>query len=204
MSRSFAGSVWFVTDLTALALNAAHQLPVAELHGVVCGLAVCHGEALPIHDLIELVGIDALSDQAAVEQFVSASVANLQAQDLSFSLLLPEDDVALEARLEALGEWCGSFLAGLAAGLARRGAGSLEDCPGEVREIVRDFAAIAEIDASAMEGPTPAQLQPSDPDGGAPSTDAAEADFVELEEFVKVGALLIMSTLAHDADDPAD
>lgn len=177
-----------MTDLTALALNAAHQLPVAELHGAVCGLGVCHGRALPVDDLIELVGVDALTDQQSVAAFVDACVAGLQAEDLSFTPLLPADDQPLDARLEALGQWCSSFLAGLAAGLARRGAASLDDCPDEVREIVRDFAAIAQVDAAVPEGAGEA---------------AAETDFTELEEFVKVGALLIMSTFEHEADDQA-
>ncbi|MEQ8858340.1 MAG: UPF0149 family protein [Pseudomonadales bacterium] len=181
-----------MTDLTALALNAAHQLPVAELHGAVCGLGVCHGEALPVHDLIELVGVDALTDQHAVDDFVAASVADLQAEDLSFAPLLPADDAPLDDRLEALGQWCGSFLAGLAAGLARRGTGSLDDCPDEVREIVRDLAAIAQVEA--------AQVEAAD---GATGAEAAETDFIELAEFVKVGALLIMSTFEHGSDDPA-
>lgn len=177
-----------MTDLTALALNAAHELPVAELHGAVCGLGVCNGRALPVHDLVELLGDEALTNQQAVEAFVDASVADLQAEDLSFAPLLPADDVPLDLRLEALGQWCSSFLAGLAAGLARRGTGSLEECPGEVREIVRDFAAIAQVDASAR-------------DTGSVDQEA-EADFAELEEFVKVGTLLIMSSIEHDADDP--
>jgi uncharacterized protein YgfB (UPF0149 family) len=177
-----------MTDLTALALNAAHQLPVAELHGAVCGLGVCHGQAVPIQDVVELVGIDALTDQASVEEFVSASVADLQSEELSFAPLLPADDAGLPARLEALGQWCSAFLAGFAAGLARRGAGSLADCPEEVREIVRDFSAIAQVDPEGT--------------GEEAATEAAEADFVELAEFVKVGTLLIMSTLEHDADDP--
>lgn len=177
-----------MTDLTALALNAANQLPVAELHGAVCGLGVCHGEAVPIQDLLELVGVEALTDQAAVEAFVSASIVDLQADDMSFAPLLPPDEAGFPVRLEALGQWCGAFLAGFAAGLARRGTTSLEECPEQVREIVRDFNAIAQVD----------------PDGAGddPSMEAAEADFVELTEFVKVGTLLIMTTLEHDADDP--
>src|SRR5690606_11660861 len=125
---------------------------------------------------------------------------DLQAEDLTFAPLLPDDDAAIEERLEALGQWCGSFLAGLAAGLARRGAASLDDCPDEVREIVRDFAAIAQVD--------PSTAFAAGPGAGEPSAEAAEADLFELEEFVKVGALLIMSTLANgrddDADDPAE
>lgn len=182
-----------VTDLTALALDATYQLPVAELHGAVCGLAACHGEGLPTQDLLELLGDDALTDQEAVERFVAATISDLQAEDLSFAPLLPADDAALEERLEALGQWCSSFLAGLAAGLARHGVASLDDCPAEVREIVRDFVAIAEIDAAAPDAEAAA----------ARGVDSAEADFVELEEFVKVGTLLISSTLTHDDDDQA-
>lgn len=198
-----------MSDLTALALNAAHQLPVPELHGAVCGLAVCHGAALPLQDLMELVGVEALTDQEAVESFVTASIEDLQAEDMSFAPLLPADEVPLADRLEALGQWCGSFLAGLAAGLARQGIGSLDDCPEEVREIVRDFAAISQVDAGARGaenhrgGGTDEDADAGDT-AGSPAELAAEADYVELEEFVKVGALLIMSTFGHDADDPAE
>ena len=180
-----------MSELNALALNASRDLPVPELHGAVCGLLVCHGDALPIQDLLELVGVEALTDQPAVEQFVEAAARDLAAPEMTFSPLLPEDDVALEERLDALGEWCAGFLAGLAAGLARQGVGSLEHCPDEVREIVADFAAISQIDPEA------------EPDEPRPLDDA-EADFAELQEFVKVGTLLIRSTLRHDADDPAE
>lgn len=177
-----------VTDLTALALNAAHEIPVAELHGTVCGMAVCLGAAVPVNDLVELMGVEALSDQGSVEEFVAATVAQLESEDMSFAPLLPADDAGLDARLEALGQWCSGFLGGLAAGLARRGTGSLKDMPEEVREIVADMAAIAQVDPDAPAG-----------DRGV---EAAEADFVELEEFVKVGTLLVMSTVAHETDDP--
>lgn len=178
-----------VSDLTALALNAAHELPVAELHGVVCGLAACHPPTLPVTDVVELVGIEALTDQDAVEEFVSACVDDLHAEDLRFTPLLPDDDTALEARLDALAQWCGAFLAGLAAGLARRGTGSLDDCPDEVREIVRDFAAIARVDV--------------DDAAEVAGLESAESDLTELQEFVKVGVLLMASLLDDEHDDPA-
>lgn len=182
-----------MSDLTALALNAAHQLPVAELHGAVCGLGVCHGEATPVSDLVALLGVEALTDQASVETFVAASVDALEAEDMSFAPLLPGDDTALADRLEALGQWCSSFLAGFAAGLARRGAGSLDDCPDEVREIVRDFSAIAQVDADEA-----AETAGAETAGAERGADAAEGDFAELQEFVKVGTLLIMSSLGSN------
>lgn len=184
-----------MADLTALALAAANELTAAELHGAVCALAACEGaEAAAsdtlVGDLVALLGVDALTDQAALEAFIDASIEDLRHEDLSFAPLLPGDDAPLPARLEALGDWCGSFLAGLAAGLARRGAASLEDCPEQVREIVRDFAAIAQVDAQAS-------------GFGAEDADAdnAESDLTEIEEFVKVGTLLISSTFEHEADD---
>ena len=177
-----------MSDLTALALNAAHQLPVAELHGAVCGLGVCHPGEPPVADLVDLVGAESLTRQDAVTAFVAACLDDLGAEDMGFMPLLPDDDSALEERLDALGQWCGAFLAGLAAGLARRGIVSLEDCPEEVREIVRDFAAIARVGVDEAAGA-----------GG----ESAEADLVELQEFVKVGVLLLSSLLADEPDDPA-
>jgi uncharacterized protein len=179
-----------VSDLTALALNAAGGLPVAELHGTVCGIAAGAGiadgggvAAVPMQDLLVLLGDD-LVDESSVGRFVAATLDNLDAEDLSFFPLLPDDDDGLAGRLEALGEWCGGFLAGFAAGLARSGFGSLEETPEEVREIVRDLAAIAQVDAAS-------------------AADSAEGDLAELEEFVKVGVLLIRSTLADASDDSA-
>jgi uncharacterized protein len=186
-----------VTDLRVLALNAAQQLPVAELHGVVCGLAVCYGDDLPLQDLVELVGADALTDERSVASFVAASLEALEADDLRFAPLLPEDDADLALRVEALGQWCGSFLAGLAAALARRGAGNLDDCPEEVGEIVADFTAISRIDADALSQEAEAGLEGAGLDG-------AEADLLELREFVKVGVLLIMSVLRNEADDSVE
>jgi uncharacterized protein len=187
---SLRGRCTDVTDLAALALAAAPQLPPAELHGVVCGLAVCFGDDLPLEELVELVGIDTLTDQRSVAAFVAVSIHALEADDMRFALLLPDDDVDVAARAEALGQWCGSFLAGLSAGLAQRGWGSLDDSPGEVREIIEDLSAIARIDADAV-------IEER-------SDERVEADFLELREFVKVGVLLIMSVLRDDSDDPAE
>jgi uncharacterized protein YgfB (UPF0149 family) len=54
--------------------------------------------------------------------------------------------------------------------------------PEEVREIIRDFAAIADAGLDVQDN-------------------EAEKDYMQLEEFVKVGALLIMSMLNDAADD---
>jgi uncharacterized protein YgfB (UPF0149 family) len=68
------------------------------------------------------------------------------------------------------------------AGLNRRGIDEFHAVPEEVREIIDDFAAIAQLDTDLDE-------------------DQSEGDFVELEEYAKVGALLIMSFLSDDGID---
>lgn len=178
-----------MSDLTALALNAAHRLSVAELHGAVCGFAVSAGSggtAFPLADLVALVGVDALTDEVALDEFVAATLAELRADDLRFMPLLPDDDVVLALRLDALAEWCAGFLAALGAALAAD-TGSGAALPDELQEIVADLQAISEVDADL-------------PADEADAPDALEAEFVELQEFVKVGVLLIMSVLDDDPD----
>jgi hypothetical protein len=63
----------------------------------------------------------------------------------------------------------------------RPDSASLTELPEEVQELVADFAAIA-------------QLDPEDEAGG-------EKDFMQLEEYVKVGTLLVMSLLSDAGDD---
>ena len=166
-----------MADLTALALDAVDGLRVEELHGAVCGLAMTGDGRLQLQDLIDLLGADSLTGQHAVEQFVHASLEALLAEDLSFSPLLPEDDLPLDVRAAGLGDWCASFLAGFAMVVARRTEYDPGSLPVEVQEIVADFTAISQVDVeSAM-------------------TADDEADFLQLQEFVKVGVLLVLSMM---------
>lgn len=177
-----------MADLTALAQNAVDTLSVAEIHGVVCGLAVWQDGDFHLQELIDLVGVDALTDESSVEAFVSASDEALRAEDMSFAPLLPDDAAPLGVRLEALAEWCAGFLAGFAAAGSPRGLESLDLLPEEVREIVGDLSAITDIDAEALQADAPH------------GTDTAEADLMQIQEFVKVGVLLILSSIAQPAD----
>lgn len=160
-----------MTDLPALALNASLTLSSSELHGVVCGLAVCGPDDFELSTLVELVGADALADADSVGEFVEAAITALLAEDLSFQLLLSDDEAPLADRAQGLAEWCAAFVAGIGAGLTE------VELPVDTREIVRDFIAVSELEVDIEE------------------TDEAEADLVELEEFAKVGVLLIMEQL---------
>jgi uncharacterized protein YgfB (UPF0149 family) len=198
-----------VSDLLALALNAIDgpvaTLSVSELHGAVVGAGVAGPELYVPQVLIDLLGADALADLDSVQAFVNAALDALQAPDMSFSPLLPDDEEPLEARIEALSEWTAGFLAGLTAGFEAQGDIDYADLPETAREIVDDFAAIAEADPDSVADAVEIEDSGMEVSGAeASGTEIAERELLELQEFVKVGALLLRSLLHDGADDPED
>ena len=166
-----------MTDLSALGLNASLTLSLSELHGVVCGIAVCNADDFELSTLVQLVGTEALADEESVGEFVEATITALLAEDMSFQVLLPEQAAPVAERAQALAEWSAAFVAGLGAALAE------SEMPKDTSEIVRDFIAVSELDADLEE------------------SDDSDQELAELEEFAKVGTLLIMDQLLaeHDA-----
>jgi uncharacterized protein len=101
---------------------------------------------------------------------------------MGFEPLLPSDAQPIEARTTALAEWCQGFLYGL-------GAGNIPDAsrlPGEVGEIVRDFA---EITRAGVDG--------------AETEESNESAYAELVEFVRVGVQLLFEELSAARRAPA-
>jgi hypothetical protein len=186
--------VLFVGDLAELEALADtvvdSGLPVAPaaLHGAVCGFAVFPAEDFPYWELTDLLDPGLAGDDPALVRFVEEVREDLGREDLGFTLLLPDDDAPLEDRVTALGLWCGHFLEAFGTGLARLPDDDPEyggfALPDELQEIVDDLAAIADVE----------------PDADADPEDA-ESQYMELEEFVKVAVLLIMSVLARGRDD---
>ncbi len=156
----------------------------AESHGLLSAL-LCSG-----HDaiqtwldelLIEQHEGDMLRAEAKqmLEGFAAVVKLQLHGTDLSYELLLPDDDSALYERVVALAQWCQGFYLGL--GIA--GISDLEKLPEDSREIVEDMMEIARIenyDAQSEE-------QGSEED---------EAAYAELVEYLRVGVLLIYEELS--------
>jgi len=172
-----------LSDLTALAVRASQFISISELHGAVCGLAAGSARSLDgaeqrdlLRTLIDLLGSDALTDAESVDEFVRASLDALLADDLSFAPLLPDDDAPVAVRVQGIAEWCGAFAAGYGAQPVA------EDEQGE--ELLRDFIAISGAETDDEDGET------------------AEAALAELEQYAKVGALLLATggATADDAD----
>ena len=158
----------------------------AELHGMVCGLAVSNPNSFALPELIDLAGTDALTEQNLVEDFVSAALDHLHAQDIEFAPLLPDDDEGLSVRVGGLAVWCAAFLSGFGAGIGNVGAevGSL---PQDVQEILKDFVNISGLDEDVA------------------ASEQDEAAYMELFEYVRVATILALTMMAQVSDnEPSD
>jgi uncharacterized protein YgfB (UPF0149 family) len=153
----------------------------AEAHGCLCGALCARRVYLPAEWLEELLpeqpaadASSALAESGPLRQLFEHSRAVLEALEMEFEPLLPAESAPLAARVEALGAWAQGFLYGFgAAGPFKRGV-----LPGEVTEVLTDFAEVARAGAV-----------------GADSAEVEESALAELVEFVRVGVQLIYDEL---------
>jgi len=148
----------------------------AELHGHLSGMLVINRSLNAdqwIDNVLEDYCFEVKGDSHKVNQVLSALFEfvsdKLKADNFTFNLLLPNDEVELTSRLEALATWFGSFLTGL----AFSGLKSEQNLNPEIREFLYDVEKISKVDTNVDE------------------TQGEEADYVELTEYVKAGVILI-------------
>ncbi|MBV0933985.1 UPF0149 family protein [Marinobacterium weihaiense] len=160
----------------------------AELHGLLAGQVAAGARFDPstlLQRIQELLDIEPFAGDAVrrgVMQLYLATLQQFQAPDFSFELLLPEDDQPLSIRAEALGVWCSGFLSGF--GLQeRKGPQGLSV---EGQETLRDLAQIVQIST------------PSDAD-----SEEDEGDLMEVQEYVRMAALLVFSECNEPDGQPA-
>jgi uncharacterized protein YgfB (UPF0149 family) len=150
----------------------------SELHGALCGWLAGGGSDSP-RWLAQVMADDTLAAPVAdgpLDRLRAASVAQMSDRDFAFDLLVPEPDAPLGERSSALFDWCRGFLGGF--GLA---AGHEPPLTEESREALGDLAKLA---------------------AAAPQDEGDEEDeaaLVEIEEFVRVAALLLHGDCAMAA-----
>jgi uncharacterized protein YgfB (UPF0149 family) len=140
------------------------------LHGALCGWLAGGGAHTPGW-LANVLADDAASDVATdsvLDRLRQVSAAQLDDRSFGFELLLPAADAPLSERSGALFDWCRGFLGGF--GLAAGHAPPLSE---EGSEALADLAKLA-------------AATPQD-DGDEDDEDA----LIEIEEFVRVAALLL-------------
>ena len=152
----------------------------SEIHGVLCGL-ICTGTSQAHVEWMEELFRDRPADDLLARearqmlgQLFLASRKQMADEGLEFSLLLPDDEASLQLRGKALVDWCAGYLYGL--GLA---GVSEQQLAGDAQEALQDISEFTRLDVEALE---------------AGETD--ETAYMELQEFLRVAALLIKEELA--------
>ncbi|MBK6727351.1 MAG: UPF0149 family protein [Xanthomonadales bacterium] len=171
-------------ELEDLLLRLQAGVGAAELHGALSGY-LCGGGRSPAERWGDALAVDAVQEALAgssaeaddLRRLHRETNASLADPEDSFTPLLPDDEVALAQRADALVDWCRGFLGGV--GLANpRARGELS---AEAEEAIGDLGRIAASELSVEEG------------------DADEAAYVEVLEFVRVVALLLRDECAAAA-----
>ncbi len=152
----------------------------SELHGALCG-RLAAGSRIEEKDWLFMVcehmGLpeSAPDDSAELKSFMTEAYTDtletLKAADMSFRPLLPDDDYAIEQRLEALASWVRGFLEGMAVSAGE----ALGQAPDEIRELIEDLVAISQL---------------SDDEEPA---DESEQQLMEIVEYVRLGALSVFT-----------
>jgi uncharacterized protein YgfB (UPF0149 family) len=155
----------------------------AEAHGTLAG-CLCAAIGYRFEDwLLEILPegrAQPLSTATLRELYVDTTGA-LEASEMEFDLLLPEDEQPIDARTVALAQWCQGFLYGLGTSVIQDANG----LPGEIGEIVRDLTEITHVGV----------------DDGQ-SEESNESAYAELVEFVRVGVQLVFDELGPLRDQP--
>jgi uncharacterized protein YgfB (UPF0149 family) len=157
----------------------------AEAHGAFCGMA-CLGGAGAINAWLQelLTGVDghdalARERSQTLMKFAAKTILSLEAGDMGFNLLLPDDDEPLKLRATSLADWCHGFMHGLAtAGGADEGPQASALDAAVPAEILDDFSEITRADV--------------DEEGGEES----ERAYAELVEYMRVSVQLVYDETA--------
>jgi len=155
----------------------------AEAHGTLAG-CLCAAVGYRFEDWLQEIlpegRADALSTAALRELYVDTA-GSLEGPEMEFELLLPPDEQPIDARTEALAQWCQGFLYGLGTSVVQDESG----LPGGLGEIVRDLTEITHVAVDAGQ-----------------SLESNESAYAELVEFVRVGVQLVFDELGPLRDQP--
>jgi len=162
------------TDIQAECQRLHLGVVPSELHGGLSGW-LSGGGGDPTRWLQEVLADEsplAVPEDGPLDRLFQATVSQLGAPDFGFNLLLPAADASLWERSQSLFAWCRGFVGGFGLALGDRQVLS-EDGQDVLADLVR---------LSAEDG----QIEGDEED---------ELALMELEEFVRVGALLLHAEL---------
>jgi yecA family protein len=161
------------------------DMSATESHGVLCARFCTETRPDPaawVHEVIgdqDMNNLQVRSSQETLAHLYLQTEQVFQNAIERFEMMMPDEDVELSTRMQALVDWCSGFLSGL--GLAGvEDNGSLDP---DIKEIMQDFAEITRIDT---------HVEPAEEN---------EAAFTEIEEYVRVGVMTVGLTLRPQVQD---
>ena len=164
------------------ALSEAHSDHSApEIHGLVTGW-ICAGarwdQRHRLDAVSEYLDLDISPPvEAVLERLYNDTSTSLKDEEFGFRLLLPSDEEPVNSRTEAVSHWCQGFLSGF----GMTGRYRDEELSADLQELFQDLARIAALSAEV------------------PEDDENEADLVEIIEYVRMSALLVLTECAEPA-----
>ena len=174
--------------------NIEHQT-ASEVHGLIFGCICNHLKTGLTPDLLTLLEPQAKSSEPLYKDVETMlyELYRLTSEQLfdakeTFDLILPDDDQAIELRVNGVATWCKGFLLGL----LYNDQFSIDQLPEHGAEIARDMLEISEAAAGIED------------EDGSSSEQQEEWALAELHEYVKVGAQLIFEFIYSErsADAP--
>ena len=163
-------------ELNNLLINAGSACHAAECHGFLCGY-LCHGDVVNDDIFKQYLFSDMMDPEVLTEcnrklyELAAEVGAAIRAHDFTLELFLPADSCSLAERSAALARWCEGFLNGL--GIA--GLPEFDLLSDEGREVIQDLYKICRIDVENI----------------AETGEDEESAFMELVEYVRMGAMLL-------------
>ena len=140
------------------------------------GFGVWLGSHLPEIEAAQMEGDALATETARITDILYKGVFDqLRAGALEYQLLLPDDDIDLEVRTQAMVHWCQGFLLGLRyVGVADTG-----QFQGELAEIINDITEISQMTIGELD-----------------YSEEEERSYAELVEYLRVGTMLFWETLS--------
>ena len=150
------------------------NVDAAEAHGTLCALLLDQADMATwlkhtLDDLPEPGDVIATEQLRHLKELFEASREQLNTEDLSFELLLPDEQEALDVRLLGLATWCQGFLYGIGV----TGIGKNSELDNLSQECLSDLLEISKLDHHS-EG-----------------DDEAEQQLLEIAEHVRMSVLML-------------
>ena len=162
----------------AIFLQCDPDLSAAEAHGLATGMLCVNEQTESTYWLAELLqnaNQVSSNDIDILIRLFEETRRLLASDDLDFDFFLPDDEVALSERVDALTNWCRGYLFGVGS------AATVTNWSKDTREILKDITEFTKLDTDVED-------------------ENDENDFVEITEYLRPAVLLLRDELTQSGN----